>query len=79
MNQRISVDLAGARVEETAARVTRQAKEVQNAEDRALERLDGIGLVVDGSGGTSEVVDLVDFHKDGLTDVMENEVEVLLS
>lgn len=35
-------------------------------------------MVVDGSGGTSEVVDLVDFHKDGLTDVMENEVEVLL-
>lgn len=33
---------------------------------------------MDGSGGTSEVVDLVDFHEDGLTDVMENEIEVLL-
>ena len=49
MNQRISVDLAGARVEETAARVTRQAKEVQNAEDRALERLDRIGLLSRGA------------------------------
>ena len=33
---------------------------------------------MDRSGGTGEVVDLVHFHKDGLTDVMEDEVEVLL-
>ena len=47
VDERIAVDLAGARVEKTAARVASQVQKIQNAQHRALERLDRIGLQIE--------------------------------
>ena len=44
MDERVSVDLARAGVQETASRVAGQMKKVEDSENRALEGLDGVGL-----------------------------------
>lgn len=49
MDERIAVDFAGARVQKAAARVTSQVEQIQNAQHRALERLDWVCLAVDNA------------------------------
>ena len=48
MDERVSVDLARAGVQETASRVAGQMKKVEDSENRALEGLDGVGLQSQG-------------------------------
>lgn len=89
MHERIAVHLAGTRVEEAAARVTRQLKQVHDAQHRALERLDRVclameegersDLVVNRSSRAGEIVDLIHFEKNRLADVVKNEIEVGLA
>lgn len=51
MHERIAVHLAGTRVEEAAARVTCQLKQVHDAQHRALERLDRVCLAMEKRKG----------------------------
>lgn len=89
MDGRITVNLAGTRVEQAAARVTRQLKQIHDAQHRALERLDRVclaieqeekcDLVVNRSSRARKIVDLVHFEKNRLTNVVKNEIEVGLA
>jgi len=56
-----------------------EPEHVHRPQEARLDRLDRVVLVVDGAGGASQVVDLVDFEQDLLDDIVPDELKVGLA
>lgn len=58
----VPVDLRGGRQQQTGAQALGEAQHVEGAQHVGLDRLDPVGLVEHGGGGTRQMVDLIHLH-----------------
>lgn len=72
----IAVDFRSRGEQETGLDSLGQPKHVVGSKEACFEGLDGVGLVVDGASGASEMVDLVDLDQDAIHNVMADELKV---
>ena len=71
----VAVDFARRSLQDPRLDTLGQAQHVNGPHDAGFHGLDGVELVVDGRGGTCEVVDLVHLQEDRLDNVVPDELE----
>ena len=79
MNLGVAVDLAGRGLQDLGPASLGHAQHIDRADDRGLQRLDRIELIVARRGGTGEIVDLINFQPDRMDDVVPDQLEVWLA
>lgn len=72
----VTVDLGGGGDEESSLGTLGKTQHVQGTHERGLDGLDRVVLVVRGGCGACKVVDLVDLDKEGVDDVVADNLEV---
>ncbi len=73
----VAVDFACGRVENSRADALGEAEHVDRAHDGGLGGLDGVELVVPGRRGAGEVVDLINFKKQRVCDIVADQLEIV--
>jgi len=76
MDVRFAVDFAGGGLEDFGSDAFGESEHVDGSHDGGFDGLDGVVLVMDGRGRAGEVVDFVDFERDGVYDVVADELEI---
>ena len=76
MDGGVSVHFAGGGLENLALGAPGQSKHVVSTKDTGLGGLDGVVLIMDRGGRTSEVVDFIHLGPIGLTDVVAYDFEI---
>ena len=72
----IAVDFAGGRLQDFCAAALGQAEHANGTEDGRFDGLDRIVLIVAWCGGTSEIVDFVDFQKERMDNIVTEQLEI---
>jgi hypothetical protein len=73
---RVTVDFGSRGDQESGLDSLGETEHVQGTHERGLDSLDRVVLVVRGRGGTSQVVDLVNFDQEGLDNIVSNHFKV---
>lgn len=71
----ITINFTCASQQEPCTNPLCQTQHIQGSHDICLDRLDGVELVVHGRCGAREVVDPVDLEKDGLDNIVAEQLE----
>jgi hypothetical protein len=79
MDLGVAVDFARRRLQNLGPAPLRHAQHVDRADHAGFHRLDRVVLIVARRGGAGEIVNLVDFERDRMRDVMPHELEVGLA
>ena len=72
----IAVDLAGRGLQDLCLAASSDAQHVDRAEHRCFDGFDRVVLVVARCGGAGEIVNFVDFQKDGHRHVVSDQLEI---
>jgi hypothetical protein len=77
MDLGITVDFTGTRQQDASFDAFGETQHVQGAHGTGFDGFDGIVLVMRGRGGACEMIDLVDFQRELLRDIVNDQTVVM--